>query len=148
MTEDPWQSALSVLQLSTRLVDGIQAGLRERGFEHIRAVHGFAFVRIAQGGATTRDVAAHLGVSKQAGAQLIARLVEWGYVTRAAHPEDARARILQLTERGDACTRAAAQSAAETVRGWRQELGPHVAAPFEATLRELTADAGPVRPSW
>ena len=148
MTPDPWQSALAVLQLSTRLVDGIQAGLRARGFEHVRAVHGFAFMRIAQGDATTTDISTYLGVSKQAAAQLVERLVQWGYVTRTEHPSDARARILRLTDHGDACTRAAAESAAQTVSGWRRELGLGTSEPFEAVLLQLAAGSGPVRPSW
>ncbi len=55
------------------------------------------------------DVADYLGVTKQAASQLVEQLVQRGYVVREADPGDARSRILKLTERGWACTRAASR---------------------------------------
>jgi hypothetical protein len=71
---DSWQTAVAVLKLSTRLIDEIQEGVIEAGFGDVTPLHGFAFARIASGDATTTDVAAHLGVTKQAAAQLVERL--------------------------------------------------------------------------
>ena len=100
-------------ELTRRINDGVVA----RGFEG-RPAYGFAFTRLAPGGATVTELAVHLGVTKQAASQLVDELVRKGYVERLPHPGDARARLIVLTERGWECTRAAEEAAAEAVRAW------------------------------
>src|SRR5690606_22056283 len=106
-------------ELTRRVHDGVVA----RGFEGVRPAHGFAFTRLAPDGATVTDLAAHLGVTKQAASQLVDELVRKGYAERRPHPGDARARLVVLTESGWACTRAAEAAAAEVVRAWSGALG-------------------------
>ncbi|MEV6323817.1 MarR family winged helix-turn-helix transcriptional regulator [Nocardia sp. NPDC051787] len=136
-----------VLALSGQLVQEIHDRVSQQGFEGLRPAHGFAFARISFGGATTADLAEHLGVTKQAAAQLVEELVRKGYVLRRPHPHDARARLLELTENGWAATRAADQAAQAAVAPWREALG-------ETRFRELVADLvqiappGPIRPAW
>jgi DNA-binding MarR family transcriptional regulator len=136
-----------LLALSGELVAGIQAGGTARGFNDVRPAHGFAFVRLAPDGATIGELAEHLGVSKQAASQLVEELVRKGYVERRPHPDDARARLVVLTERGWACTRAADEAAADTVAPWIAALGP---ARFHALCADLArlAPSGPIRPTW
>ncbi|WP_328840039.1 MarR family winged helix-turn-helix transcriptional regulator [Streptomyces europaeiscabiei] len=125
----------------------IDEGVTARGFEG-RPSYGFAFTRLAPDGATVTDLAAHLGVTKQAASQLVDELVRKGYVERRPHPGDARARLVVLTERGWACTRAAEEVAAEVVAGWAESLGG------EGEMRVLRdqlariAPCGPIRPAW
>lgn len=125
----------------------IHASVTQQGFEDLRPAHGFAFARISVGDATTADLAEHLGVTKQAAAQLVEELVRKGYVERHPHPHDARARLLALTETGWAATRAADQAARTAVAPWREVLGP---ARFSALVADLTllAPPGPIRPAW
>jgi DNA-binding MarR family transcriptional regulator len=137
--DDPWITAVAVLKLSTRLIGQIDGGVREAGFEDVTPLHGFAFARIAIGDATTADVASHLGVTKQAAAQLVDRLVRGGYVERHPHPVDQRARLLELTDRGFACMMAARRAAERAIEQWRREVLPEDGARFEAALRTLTA---------
>jgi DNA-binding MarR family transcriptional regulator len=143
---DRWFTAIATLKLSSRLIDQIQSGVKDAGFDDVTPLHGFAFVRIAAGGATTADLAAHLAVSKQAAAQLIQRLVQAGYVERRPHPHDHRARILQLTARGHLCTQAARLAAERAVDQWRTEIPARDAPCFEATLLALTASVPGIRP--
>jgi DNA-binding MarR family transcriptional regulator len=147
MERDDWAAATSALALAGRLVEGIQAGMVARGFDDVRPAHGFAFVRISAGSATNADVAAHLGITKQAASQLMEQLVRRGYVTRTSDPRDARNRLLNLTERGLACTRAAEEAAAEVVAGWRLELGPSRFTALRESL-ETIAGPGPLRIPW
>ncbi len=139
--------AMLVLGAAAQVVDGIQRGLAERGFSDVRPAHGFAFVRISAGDAAMVDVASYLGVTKQAASQLVEQLVQRGYVTREADPADARSRLLRLTDRGWACTRAAEQAAADTIEMWRQQLGD---AAIEALRSALGAVVPPgrLRPAW
>jgi DNA-binding MarR family transcriptional regulator len=145
--DDDWSTAVTVLRLATELVDGIQAGVARRGFDDVRPAHGFAFVRISQGGATNADVAEHLGVTKQSASQLVEYLVQRGYVSREPDPRDARARLLRLTDRGRTCTAAAQEAAAETVQGWRRRLDPAEFRELQAALAVITSP-GRLRPSW
>jgi DNA-binding MarR family transcriptional regulator len=138
---------VAVLRVASQLVEGIQEGVVRRGFDDVRPVHGFAFARISAGDATTADVAAHLGVTKQAAAQLVEYLVARGYVQRSPDPRDGRARLLALTARGWACTTAAQEAAAQTLEVWRQRLGAPVFAELQAALGAVV-EPGRLRPMW
>jgi DNA-binding MarR family transcriptional regulator len=136
-----------LLAAANALVDGIQAGGAARGFTDVRPAYGFAFTLLSAGGATITELAAHLGVTRQAAAQLVDEMVAREYVERQPHPGDGRAQLIVLTERGWACTRAASAAAADTVREWAAILGA-------AELRRLSSDlaklASPerLRPTW
>ncbi len=148
MRDDAAQNLTVVLLAAANaLIDGIHAGVVARGFTDLRPAHGFAFTRLAPDGATISDLAAHLDVTRQAASQLVDELEAKGYVERRPHPADGRARLVVLTERGWACTRAAEQAAAEVARNWAGVLG-------EDRLRGLAADLGRLappgrlRPAW
>ncbi|WP_073948967.1 MarR family winged helix-turn-helix transcriptional regulator [Streptomyces kebangsaanensis] len=130
-------------ELTRRIHDGVVA----RGFEGLRPAHGFAFSRLAPDGATVTELAVHLGVTKQAASQLVDEVVRKGYAERRPHPVDARARLVVLTERGWACTRAAEEAAAEVVRAWSEVLGEGEVRELRGKLRKI-APHGPVRPTW
>ncbi len=142
-------SDLPVLLLGAAraLVDGIDAGVRARGFTDLRPAHGFAFTLLSAGGATVVELARHLDVTKQAASQMVEELVAKGYVERRPHPDDARARLVVLTDRGRACTRAADEAAEETLRPWADAIG-------QRRLDALRADLGRIatpcrlRPTW
>lgn len=139
--------AVGLLSAGRALVDGISAGVRARGFGDLRPAHGFAFARLAPDGATITELAERLGVTRQGAAQLVDELLARGYVRRSRHPDDARARLITLTDRGWACTRAAEEAIADTLRPWAAVLG-------EERLRELQDDLlriaphAPLRPTW
>jgi DNA-binding MarR family transcriptional regulator len=145
--DDARHLAALILGAGNALVDQIHAGVQAAGFADLRPAHGFAFVRLAPSGATVSDLAAHLGMTRQAASQLVDELADKGYVERLPHPADGRARLVVLTDRGWACTRAADAAAARTVSGWTAILG-------EARLSELRDDlariapAGRLRPTW
>ncbi len=147
MAGENWETAADILRLAVQLVDGVQEGLARRGFADIRPAHGFAFVRISAGDARTSDVAEHLGITKQAAAQIVGHLVANGYVMRQPDLTDARAQLLLLTERGRDCTAAAEAAAEDTVDQWRSELDAPTFARFQAALGTITRP-GKLRPSW
>ncbi|EST21985.1 MarR family winged helix-turn-helix transcriptional regulator [Streptomyces roseochromogenus] len=129
--------------LTQRIHDGVVA----RGFTDLRPAHGFTFARLAPGGATVTDLAVHLGVTKQAASQLVDEIVRKGYAERRPHPQDVRARLVVLTERGWACTRAAEEAAAEVVGAWAGLLGEGEVRVLGERLARI-APHGPIRPAW
>jgi DNA-binding MarR family transcriptional regulator len=148
MQNDDAQSlAFGLLAASRALVDGVSAGVSARGFTDLRPAHGFAFTRLSAGGATITQLAEHLGVTRQAAAQLVDELVAKGYVERQPHPSDARARLIVLTSQGWACTRAAEAAIADTLRSWEAILGPQRLLALRDDLLRV-APLGPLRPTW
>ncbi|MBJ7000307.1 winged helix-turn-helix transcriptional regulator [Streptomyces sp. CRPSP2-6A1] len=137
----------ALLAAAGDLTQRIHEGVVARGFADLRPAHGFAFARLAPDGATVTELAAHLGVTKQAASQLVDEVVRRGYAERRPHPGDARARLIVLTERGRACTRAAEAAAAEAVGGWRELLGEAEVRALWGSLAKL-APYGSVRPVW
>ena len=145
--DDALSLSALILAAGNALVDGIHAGVVERGFTDLRPAHGFAFARLAPAGATVSELAVHLGVTRQAAAQLVDELVAKGYVERRRHPDDGRAQLITLTERGWACTRAAEAAATETVGTWAAILGEEQLHAIRDALAEI-APAGHLRPTW
>ncbi|MXM63520.1 MarR family transcriptional regulator [Streptomyces sp. HUCO-GS316] len=137
----------ALLAVAGELTQRINEGVVARGFEGLRPAHGFAFARLAPDGATVTDLAAHLGVTKQAASQLVDEIVRKGYAERRPHPEDARARLVVLTERGWACTRAAEEAAADAVRAWVALLGEREVRALRDQLVRI-APYGPLKPAW
>jgi DNA-binding MarR family transcriptional regulator len=136
----------ALLAAAGDLTQRINEGVVARGFE-ARPAWGFAFTRLAPDGATVTELAAHLGVTKQAASQLVDEIVRKGYAERRPHPGDARARLVVLTERGWACTRAAEEAAAEAVRTWVDVLGESEVRALRERLGRI-APYGPIRPIW
>jgi DNA-binding MarR family transcriptional regulator len=138
--------AAALLAAAGDLTQRINDGVVARGFEG-RPAWGFAFTRLAPDGATVTELASHLGVTKQAASQLVDEIVRKGYAERRPHPVDARARLVVLTERGWACTRAAEEAAAEAVRSWIDVLGESDVHALCDRLGRI-APHGPIRPTW
>ncbi|MGH3736400.1 MAG: MarR family winged helix-turn-helix transcriptional regulator [Micromonosporaceae bacterium] len=149
MADDDMAASLPalVLAVSAGLVEQIHAGVTARGFGDVRPAHGFAFVRLTPHGATVSELAVHLGVTRQAASQLVEELERKGYVRRRPHPDDARARLVVLTDRGVACTRAADAAAADAIQPWVATLGAARVRQLRDDLARL-APPGRLRPTW
>jgi DNA-binding MarR family transcriptional regulator len=145
--DDAQSLAFGLLAASRALVDGISAGVSARGFDDLRPAHGFAFARLAAGGATITHLAEHLDVSRQAASQLVDELTAKGYVERHPHPADARARLITLTTKGWECTRAAEAATADAIRPWAAALGDKRLLALRDDLIRI-APHGPLRPTW
>ncbi|MFE7801412.1 MarR family winged helix-turn-helix transcriptional regulator [Nocardia sp. NPDC057440] len=140
--------ALLLLAAGAAATDAIHSGVQAAGFGDVRPTHGFAFVRMAPNGATVGELAEHLAVTKQAASQLVDELVRKGYAERHPHPDDARARLITLTERGWACTRAADAAAANFAAQWAAVLGDSKITELRNALARVVTP-GRVRPaSW
>lgn len=81
-------------------------GLREEharaGFDDLGRSDGFVFRALAARPLTVSDLATRLQVTKQAAAQIVDDMQARGLVERRPDPSDGRARLLRLTDRGEA----------------------------------------------
>ena len=101
---DPLESyeLIFLLGLSFQeLTSAFVAELDAAGYDDLRPVHGYALQVVAQArDITASELGEQLGITKQAAGQLVDRLVERGYLERAAHPQGGRRRRLTLAARG------------------------------------------------
>ena len=115
----------------------LRAAFAAAGLDGIRPAQSVALVPLAAGGLHASDLAERLRVSRQAVAQAITGLERHGYVTRVPDPLDARARIIELTQRGRQALRVMRSSAIELEKRWQQVLGERRLAEFREILVRL-----------
>lgn len=118
------------------LVDGLHRRLVERGWTDVRVTYGFVLLAARDGGLCGADVAALLGVSKQAASKLVEGMQAAGYVTRQPHAQDDRVKLIHLTDRGEALLVAVEEIYAELESEWAGLIGPDA---VEALRADLTA---------
>ncbi|WP_395726115.1 MarR family winged helix-turn-helix transcriptional regulator [Nakamurella sp.] len=118
------------------LVDGLHRRLAERGWTDVRVTYGFVLLAARSGELRGADVAALLGVSKQAASKLVDGLQEAGYVIRQPHANDERAKLIRLTERGVALLAVVEEIYAELEASWAALIGTDA---VESLRADLTA---------
>lgn len=128
--------------------------LAAAGYPDLRPAHGFVLRALAREGATGVELAAQLGVTKQAVGQLLDYLEAEGYVERRPHPLGGRRRLVVLSPYGRQHLADADAIMHAVEAGWTAPLD-------DARLRELRgmlttlirasvpADTlPPLRPAW
>src|SRR4051794_34957380 len=83
------------------------------------------------------DIAAQLGISKQALNYLLRELERLGYLEREPHPDDLRAKRIVLTDRGAAAALVIRDAVREMEARWTKEMGAKRFAELRALLVEL-----------
>ncbi len=135
--------AILLLMSSRVMTEAVHEALAAEGHPAVRPAHGFAFQLIAStGGATAADLAAHLGVSRQAGKQMADELIALGYVMVEADPADARLRRLILTRSGEEVIALAIRFWDEQERRWQSLIGPQAMNDLKAGLRSYLSRNG------
>lgn len=119
------------------LVAELHERLAEEGFPEIRPGHGRVFRFIEPDGSRLTDLADRAGLTKQAMGELVTDLEQLGHVERCSCPNDGRAKIIHLTERGRASVAAAERIFADIEARWAAEVGERRMATLRATLNEL-----------
>ena len=97
--------------------------------------------RVADDGSRLTELAERAQVTKQTASLLVAALEREGVVERVPDPEDGRARLIRLTERGRAASRVAMGVVMGVEREWTEHLGEEVAEQLREALvrlREVT----------
>ena len=119
------------------VIDRAHAELAEHGHPDVRPMHGFVFQAIGTGGTTAVELAARLGVTKQAAGKTITALERQGYLERAADPRDARAKTVRLTARGVEVLELSARAFDAVQAQWAETLGDDRLAELHEDLRTL-----------
>src|SRR3954447_7590650 len=94
-------------------------------------------------GARPSELAARLGMSKQALNYLLGSLERAGYLERRPHPDDSRSKRIELSPRGLSAVKVIRDAVAEVETSWTQLLGPKRFAQLRNMLQELGGSALP-----
>src|SRR4051794_11814972 len=101
-------TALTLARQSVRLmVDELVARLHAAGYDDITAAHQAVFENIDRDGSRLTTLAVRSGMAHQSMGELVHALERAGYVERRPDPADGRARIILLTDKGQALVRQA-----------------------------------------
>ena len=126
--------------LMGRLMKQVSRTILDEDLDGLRASHFRLLAQVAPPGLRITELAERLGMTKQACGQFVRQLTGSGHVVVQVPPDDARARLVVRTPRGD---RAVADSLALMARmedGWAERVGEQRYAAFRQVLRELLDD--------
>jgi DNA-binding MarR family transcriptional regulator len=127
------ESTLQVLFKVARLLDeeALARVAHQSGGPRLRRSHTSLLPHIDLAGTRITDLAERLGITKQAVSQLVDDLEALGVVARVPDPEDARAKRVLFTERGQA----GLLEGLSVLRSLEQELAQRIGAQAMADLR-------------
>jgi DNA-binding MarR family transcriptional regulator len=95
----------------------------ERGYGDIRDPHLQIFGNIRTGSIRLTTLAARAQLSLAATSELVNDLAALGYLTRRPDPQDGRAKLIELTDRGRALLADAGQRVADIETHWADLVG-------------------------
>jgi DNA-binding MarR family transcriptional regulator len=113
------------------------ARLHEHGFDDLEAAHLVVLQYPGPQGLRPSELAARVGMSKQAVNYLLGQLERLGYLLREPDPDDQRSRRIVLTERGYAVIPVIRGAVMEVEAAWSRELGEDRFAQLRELLVEL-----------
>jgi len=114
-------------------------GQHEAGFDDFRESHWTLLRYPGPDGLRPSELAARNGLSKQTINNLLRELEALGYVRLVPDPDDRRARLIRLTERGRAIYELSSKLSRTVGRKWSEMVGEDRFAEFEAVLRDIVA---------
>src|SRR3954462_6980398 len=97
--------------------------LHDHGFADLDFAHLNVFQYPGPQGTRPSELAARLGITKQALNYLLGELERLDYLERQPDPDDLRSRRVVLTQRGASAIRVIRETVAEVETAWAQQLG-------------------------
>lgn len=122
---------------ANRVRDHTLARLHEHGFSDLEVAHFGVLSYPGPQGLRPSELAARLGMSKQALNYLLGQLEARGYLARTIDPEHMRSKRIVLTERGLATVPVIRSAVAEIEEEWGRLLGAKRFAQLRALLLDL-----------
>jgi DNA-binding MarR family transcriptional regulator len=122
MANDP-DFAILVVAAGRPIAERLNAAVGRAGIDDMRAPYGFVLRAMAGEPVGLTVLAERLGVTKQAAIKVVDDMERRGFLARAPHPEDRRAKVLVVTEKGETVRAAALAESRRMERELRRELG-------------------------
>jgi DNA-binding MarR family transcriptional regulator len=109
-------------------------------YSDIRITHGCVFGNIEPEGSRLTYLAERADMTKQSVGEVTTELERLGYVERVPDPNDGRAKIIRLTERGRAAQALGLGIIDEIEQEWAERYGAERVAALRAALEAITAE--------
>ncbi|MFF1822547.1 MarR family winged helix-turn-helix transcriptional regulator [Kribbella sp. NPDC058245] len=122
-------------------VRGLRAAMAEQGFDDQGRSDGFVLRTLGEAPMTISGLAERLEITKQGASQLADDMQQRGYVERRPDPADARVRLLQLTDRGQAALKAARKYHRVYENRLRLTFGDRAIDDLREVLADIAGDA-------
>ena len=129
--------------LSTALdqfIDDLAARVADTEFSDIRVSHGCVFGNIEPEGSRLTELAERARMTKQSVGEVTTDIEKRGYLERVPDPDDGRAKIIRLTERGLEAQALGFELIARIEREWGERIGEERVAVLRDALEALTAE--------
>jgi DNA-binding MarR family transcriptional regulator len=121
----------------------LAAEMQRAGYADLRESYGYLFQHLLGGPCSVGELSRRLGVTQQAVSKTVAELTRAGYVETAAG-DDARVRLVRLSQRGHACVLTARRLREKLERRLIAGLGRRRAEAVRGALSELLEALGGV----
>lgn len=115
--------AILVVAAGRPIADRLNAAVQRAGIADMRAPYGFVLRALAGEPVGLTVLAERLGVTKQAAIKVVDEMQARGFLTRAPHPDDRRAKVLVVTDKGETVRAAALAESRRMEQELRSELG-------------------------
>ena len=115
----------------------IYEGLGKKGFSDLRPAHLMVFQHIHPDGSRVTELAELAQITKQSMGSLVDHIVDCGYAKRYPDPNDGRAKIIRLTERGKELDYSAREILSKIEKEWAAHLGNERMIELKQTLHDL-----------
>jgi DNA-binding MarR family transcriptional regulator len=143
-TTHPPTTLLSLLDAATESVLAeFRRDLEEAGYADIRPTHGCVFRFVRDDGMRLTELARLAGMTKQSVGELVDDLVNLGYVERIADPEDRRAKLICLTDRGIEAQKVGFGLLADVEDRWVERFGATRMKQLRKLLEEAVTEEAP-----
>ena len=123
VTDKPVPIARLLAMAYRQLIDGLHGRLPAAGFTDVRPSYGFVLLAVRDRPTTIVDLAALLGVTKQAASKFVGAMDDAGYVRRTTAATDARAKNIELAPRGRELLGAVETIYADLESEWAATIG-------------------------
>jgi DNA-binding MarR family transcriptional regulator len=135
------ESDLAILVVGAARVvsDRLGDAVARSGIEDMRPPFGYVIRALADRDRTLTELAALLGVSKQAAIKVVDEMQARGFLTRDTHPDDRRLKLLQLTAKGRKVRRVALDGSHKIEKDLRAEIGDAAMNELRRGLEQLLA---------
>jgi DNA-binding MarR family transcriptional regulator len=138
-TDEPTDFGLLLARAFNAYVGHLHDRLAEAGFDDLRPTFGLPLRALHEAPRTTTELAAQLGVTKQAAGKVVGEMERRGLIERVPSPTDGRAVVLRLSPRGTALVREAVRIGTDV----EHDLGADAARGLRPALERLAYD-----PPW
>jgi DNA-binding MarR family transcriptional regulator len=136
MSDDDQNTGLLLFYPYRAMEARVLARVRAAGYE-VTTAQGRIFARIGPSGTRLSDLAAQAQVTKATAGFLVDQLEGSGLVTRVPDPDDGRARLVTITDKGQDAVRLAAEEVAAVEAEWTAHLGTRRMRQLRQALTQL-----------